>query len=350
MPMFEQYRKRMARKGENIRLANKHESETIMSKSFEDSQSVRIVKIDGEEYAARIISDSKTTVRGGNGNYVIQLKDDKPITAGTYVEVPDRDGTYHPWLVLYESDDILFPKHIIKKCNYLLRWKNIKGEIIERWIVVGDNTRIMDGERKTFNNKMVIPYSGISVILPCDSETINVRIDKRFLIDHKDIDGNPEAWITTNRNVISKRFDEYEGVIELYLSQHQFNHEVDSKEYMIANYYGEYDTTKEVDESKNYDCRITYNGSPELKMGTPFKKYVAEFYANGVLQDDMIADWDVVIDEEYKDNFTYSIDDNVLKIKCKFSSTLMGSHIRLIASNEESGCSFELPVKVVNNI
>lgn len=348
--MFETYRKRMARQGSSVRLANKYQSEAIMVHGFENSQAYRKVRIGGEEYDARILSDSKTTVRGGNGNYVIQMKDDIPLKAGTYIEVPDAQGNYDYWLTLYESDAVLFPKHIIKKCNYLLKWKNSSGEIIKRWAVFGDNTRIMDGERKTFNNKTTLPYSGSSVILPCDEETINIRIDKRFIIDHQDVEGNPEAWIVTNRNVISKRFNEYDGVVEFYLSRHQFNHDVDSKEYMIADYNASYDKVKEVDPALNYDCRIVYNGTSDLKMGTPFKKYTAEFYVDGELQNDIIADWEIILNDDYEDRFTYTFDGNTAKIKCKFDSVLMGSHIRLIASNEEIGCSFELPIKVVNNI
>lgn len=348
--MFEKYRARMAAIGENIRLANKRQSEDIMANSFSDSQSYRKVVIDGEEYDARIISDSKTTVRGGNGNYVIQLKNDIPLKAGTYIQVPDRQGNYDYWLSIYESDGILFPKHIIKKCNYLLKWKNTAGNIVERWAVFSDNIRLTDGERKANYNKITLSYYGTSLLLPCDEETINIKIDKRFLIDHNKVQGNPEAWIVTNRNVISKRFDNFDGVIELYVSRHQFNHNVDSKEYMIANYYVDQTPVEDIDKTAAYNCRITYNGSADLKMGTPFKNYVAKFYCDGVYQTDIIADWDIIIDEGTIDNFTYEVSDNTVKIKCKYNGSLIGSHIRLIASCAEYGCSAELPVKVVSSL
>lgn len=208
----------------------------------------------------------------------------------------------------------------------------------------------MDAERKTNYNKMALSYYNNSLILPCDKETINIRIDKRFLIDHSGTIDNPDAWIVTNRNVISKCFDKYDGVVELALSKHQFNHNVDSKEYMIADYFATVETLKEVDKAVLFDCRITYNGTSDLKMGTPFKKYIAEVYCDGRLNTTIPIIWEVVIDDETANYITYSANENVLNIKCKYDSSLMNSHIRLIAANEEYGFSAELPVKVVSNL
>ena len=175
----------MSKLGGCIRLANKKQSINIMESGFEHSQSYRKVKMNGAAYDARIISDSKTTVRGGNGNYVIQFRDGVNPPAGTYVDIPDNRGTFEPWLILYESDSALFPKHIIKKCNYLLKWKNSNGDIIERWAVFEDNSRIRDGVSYMQGNSGRSPYNSNALILPCDIETINIRLDKRFFIDKK---------------------------------------------------------------------------------------------------------------------------------------------------------------------
>lgn len=347
---FENYRNRMRYLGSNIREANKRQSEQIMEVGFGDSQTVRRVIVDGKEYDARVITDSKTSVRGGNGNHLIQFKNNLYLQAGTYIQIPDAKGEYEWWLTIYESDGTMFPKHIIKKCNYLLKWRNSSGDIVERWCVFSDNNKLMDAERKTNYNKMVLSYYNTSLILPCDDESINIRIDKRFLVDHAKVEGNPEAWIVTNRNVISKRFDDYDGVIELAISRHQFNHNVDSKEHMIADYYATVETLKEVDETVFFDCRIVYNGTSDLKMGTPFKKYTAEVYCDGELSTIYPIEWEVVMDESVGDYVIYEVDGNTLKIKCKYDGSLMNSHIRLIAANEEFGFSAELPVKVVSNL
>ena len=346
--MFDNYRERMSKLGGCIRLANKKQSINIMESGFEHSQSYRKVKMNGAAYDARIISDSKTTVRGGNGNYVIQFRDGVNPPAGTYVDIPDNRGTFEPWLILYESDSALFPKHIIKKCNYLLKWKNSNGDIIERWAVFEDNSRIRDGVSYMQGNSGRSPYNSKALILPCDIETINIRLDKRFLIDKKYVKDNPDAWIVTNRNIISKVFDEMDGVIELNLSQHQYNNDLDNRKLMIADYYKEYDKFMDI-ETSNYDCKISYNKSPDLKMGTPFKKYTAEFFKDGVLDSSIEGVWEILIPDD-REGFTYQVDKNVLKIKCDFNSKLIGTHIRIRVQNEEFGCSREMMIKVVSSI
>jgi len=340
----------MARAGTSIREANKRHSVQIMEASFESSQTARKVIVDEQEIDARIISDSKTTARGGNGNYVIQFRQGVNLGAGTYVQIPNEHGTYDWWLIMYESDSALFPKHLIKKCNYLLKWKNKKGEIIERWCVFNDNNKLMGGERKSGFNKITLSMYDTPLILPCDSETINIRLDRRFLVDHENVEDNPDAWIVTNRNVISKRFDTYNGVVELALSRHQFNSSTDNKELMIADYYQISETIDEVNPDIAADCRIVYSGDSNLKMDTPYKTYSAEIYLNGELAADIIPDWEIIIPDGNEEFFDYNIDGNQLSIKCKFDGLLRGSFIRIIAKNDTYGCSAELPVKVVSAI
>lgn len=353
--MFEEYRNRVESRGGNVRRANRLQSIKIMENSFDSSQTYRKVMINGEEVDARVTGGSSTTIRGGSGNYEIMFRDGVFYPAGTYVWIPRmtdiaEEDKLEPWLIMYDSDDSMFPRHLIKKCNYLLKWKNSKGNIIERWCVFSDNQRLINGERNVDFNKMMLSYYATVIYLPCDPDTINVTMDQRFLIDHPDIEGNPEAWIVRNRNVNSKIYDDYDGIIELSIARHQFNHNTDSKEHMVADYYRDYTQPEEFDDDTRYDLRIAYNGTPDLKMATPFKKYIAEFQVDGEASDVLVADWDVVIAEEQRENFTYEIDGNILKIKCKYDATMVGTHIRLLASNIECGCSAELPVKVVNAI
>lgn len=347
--MFDKFRNRMSAMGGNNRGANRQHSIQIMENSFSDSQSVRMVRVDGVEMEARVITGSATTVRGGNGNHEIYFRNGFTPRAGTYVEIPDINDHYDTWLILYESDENYYPKHIIKKCNYKVRWKNHFGEVIERWAVFNDNLRLMNAERKTNYNKITLSDFATNIVLPCDSETINLRIDKRFLIDYKDVIDNPDAWIVTNRNVISKTFFEHDGVIELTLSRHQYNKNTDSREYMIADYYKDYNVDEDIS-LEDYDCKITYTGTPEIKMDTPFKTYTAELYNNGEVVLDEDINWEVIIAEEYEDNYIYEvIKPNKLRIKCSYKNELIGTHIRLIASTE-SGVSAELLCKVVSSI
>ena len=238
MAMFENYRDRLAFYGDDHRSALITESNIAMEVSFADSVNYREVTV--ESYYlnpvtvdARIVSDVKDTMRAGAGNYRIQFREDFLPRAGYYVKFRNKAGEMENWLLASISEDPIFPKHIIKKCNYLLKWKNSRGEIVERWVAFDDSYKLYAGT--STNNKFTttIPYSSQTIIAPYDPETINIRRDKRFLIDDNDVEGAPDAYVVTNRNIVTKSADKH-GIIALALSQHQFNHDTDNRELMIA--------------------------------------------------------------------------------------------------------------------
>ena len=49
----------------------------------------------------------------------------------------------HRWLVTErDANTEIYTKCVMMQCNYLLRWINSKGEIVERWCIVEDGTRL----------------------------------------------------------------------------------------------------------------------------------------------------------------------------------------------------------------
>lgn len=334
--------------GDNIRESIKQQSAAISESLFCNSTSYKDVVINGKHYDAKFISDSKTTVRGGNGNYVIEFRNNFDPPAGTYIRIPDNKGKINVWLIHYKSDNPLFPKHIIKKCNYLLRWKNRYGRIIERWGVLNDNNRLTNGDTSVNYGKMTLPWQTTSIILPYDNETINLRRDKRFLIDDPSVLDVPDAWIVTNRNISSKSFGSNDGVVELALSQHQYNPKTDNRTLMVADYYKDNEESPALPSYDNLSCKIDYTGTPDLKMGAPFKTYTAKFYQDSKEIQDVEAVWNINILEANVDFFTYEVDGNEINIKCQYDPALIGSHFKLSVADVDNTCSVERVVEVVS--
>lgn len=347
--MLEEYRNRIERMGGNIRESLKQQSVEISESLFSNSTSIRDVILNGVHYEAKVTLDSKTSVRGGNGNHLIEFRNSIDPTPGSYVQIPDNQGNYNYWLILYESDELSFRKHIIKKCNYQLRWKDIYGNIVSRWVVLNDNYRLQNGDTSVQYGKMNLPYYTINVILPYDSDTINIRRDKRFLIDDPNVVDVPDAFIVTNRNIESKSFGDT-GVIELGLSQHQYNSITDDRELMIADCYVEPKESPTLPLYHNLTCKITYSGTPELKMGSPFKTYVASFYQDGKEVNDIKAIWKVEYLDQLNDYISYQINDNELQISCKYNPNIIGSHIKLTITDSHKTCIDKKTVKVVSTI
>lgn len=348
--MLERYKNRLDRMGGSIRESVKRQSIEISESLFSNSTSIRDVILNGECHEAKIMTDSKTTVRGGNGNHLIEFRDSVCPKAGDYVQIPNKKGTYEHWLILYGSDEETFQKHIIKKCNYLLRWKNRYGDIISRWIVINDNYRLTNGDSRVQYGKMNLPWNTISIILPCDGETINLRRDKRFLIDNPDVLDAPDAYIVTNRNVESKSFAVNEGVIELGLSQHQYNPATDSRDLMVADCYVDSQDSPAPPLYPNLTCKIMCNGSFDLKMGTPAKTYSAKFYQGGIEAEGVDAVWEVNCLDRLKDYVFYETVDGDLKMGCKYDQGIIGSHVKLCLSDHDGTCVDEKVVKVVSMV
>lgn len=348
--MLEQYKRRIDRMGGSIRGSLKQQSIEISESLFSNSTSIRDVIFNGEHCEAKIMTDSKTTVRGGNGNHLIEFRDNVNPKAGDYVQIPNKKGEYEHWLILYESDELSFQKHIIKKCNYHLRWKNRYGDITSRWVVISDNYRLTNGDSRVHYGAMNLPWNTISVILPCDKETINLRRDKRFLIDNPNVLDAPDAYIVTNRNVESKSFALDEGVIELGLSQHQFNPVTDSRDLMIADCYVDSQDSPAPPLYPNLTCKIICNGSFDLKMGVPAKTYSAKFYQSGSEVEGIETIWEVDCLEQLKDYVFYEIIDGNLKMSCKYHQNLIGSHVKIYASDSDKTCMDEKIVKVVSAV
>lgn len=354
--MFEDYRRRLDYSGYNFNDALSKNAKTILDNSFDMSTGYREVFVNGQKFEARIMTDSKTTMRGGSGNYVIQFKSDTTFPAGTYIDIPDmKQKIYEKWLLMYDNDDPLFEKPIIKKCNYLLKWINYKGNIVERWVVFSDNIRLSTGYSSFQHNEINMPWSDKILLLPCDIETINIKRGYRFLIDYSEgLYGNPEAYIVSNRNVISKtnlnKATKYSGVIELLVSLHQFNENTDNKQLMIANYYKESDYSEEESPAGSKSVIIKTNGAQKLIMGMSYKKYIAEFYDDEILNDQIKPIWEVVYNDEFIDYIDYKIENNFLYIKCSYNPLLINGNILIKVKNETNEYVAEQNVKVVSMI
>ena len=137
------------------------------------------------------------------------------------------------WLVTERDyDDDVYIRGKITQCNYYLTWQNDVGEVVGRWAVISQVTRYNNG---VFEGKIVDNIeSTLSVQIPCDSETVKLKREKRFLADiyHNE----PYAYKITQRDVLSGYYGD-SGLITWAVSQDVFNPETDNPELMIADYW-----------------------------------------------------------------------------------------------------------------
>ena len=137
-----------------------------------------------------------------------------------------------------DADRRIQSKGRMYECNVTLRWKNRKGEIVERVGKGEDATKYGEGTEGTF--RLRIGKFQLKVIVRLDEETALLERDDRFLIDataYLDTMAEngvlPNAYKVTRRNVTTGTFPNV-GYVEITMVEDQFVAGKDDLENMIA--------------------------------------------------------------------------------------------------------------------
>lgn len=347
--MFDDYRTRLGQRGSNNREAINSQSIMTKERLFENTQSYKSVYIDGKSYDARITTDVADNIRSGDGNYKIEFRNGQLFQSGTYVQIENAFGKIDTWIIMDILDDLFFPKHLIKKCTYCLKWKNSNGDVISRWIAFNDSYRLEEGIRY-YDNKTVLPDGSIIIFISYDSETALIDQDDRFLIDTEIFKNAPDCYKVTNRSIT--RIADTNGIITLFLQRAQFNPNTDNAELMIADYFNN-ELNKSINETQpnqQISVDIMYSGNNRLVMGMPHKEYRMEFKDDKGKQLDIVGIWDLHILPEFSDFIIYDIDHNVLKIKVLYNENLVNYKLKVTARSIDNLISKDLEIKVVSGI
>ena len=137
------------------------------------------------------------------------------------------------WLITeLDANDEVYSSGIMQRCNYLLRWLNKKGEIIEKWCIVEDGTKYLIGEKA--EDLMTIGDARIAITISKDKDTDEIGRGKRFLVDDMDAEV-PLAYQITKPN---KLFNIYngQGVFRFILNEVNITDD-DNVSLRIADYY-----------------------------------------------------------------------------------------------------------------
>ena len=177
--------------------------------------------------------------------------------------------------------------------------------------------------------------------LPCNEDTKTILYDTKFL---KSSPGRypPLRWTITKIEDTAT-----EGISKFTLAQDQFDPSKDNAELMIADYYQSYVEPElpEVEEIPTFeDLVITCSGSPAVRAGGGYKKFVLKSRANDELVDVVdYVEWNIDF-QDNEDKLIPSIDGNVCKIKCTNDYSLIGSVFTLTANSKHSSTSILVEV------
>lgn len=181
------------------------------------------------------------------------------IHPGDIIRWEDLNTITH-WLVkTADYDTEMYIDGKLEQCNWLLRWQNENGQIIERWVVKSNASSYNSGIEG--DSVMKLGYDQALVLIPLDSETIKLRRGKRFFIDNNE--QKPVPFTITRPDTVSFVYEGY-GYLNMIMSEDQVINGKDNIELQICDYRPPYDFDKPVAKKTSHimsSDNILVNGS-----------------------------------------------------------------------------------------
>lgn len=260
-----------------------------------------------------------------NANGVVvkfQTLIDNPIVVGDML----YDSNDDEYLLCTESFNVdgVHWKGKFSLCNWILKWQNKYGDILEYPCVDINSTQYNSGEQASA--KMTIGSSQHMATLPYDENTIAIKSPQRFFLD-RDTE-TPTSFIVTQNDNTSMFFGK-KGLVKITMLECERNNDTDRPDLGVCDYFEKDELkTNNADEKKVIRSVISYK-TTTIKSGGSKQKFVGTFVdENGEEIDGISTNWEIICDfadslivDEEGNSLTIGVDDDSL-IDEEFKLTL----------------------------
>ena len=299
---MDRYTARMNLHGTTQRERAKNRLIAHLNDRTQHSLSYKNILLNGEE--------SQLVINSGTQPYYKEFQSlpSQEINIGDYVEWANS----HWIVVTCDSDDEIYRDGKLNQCNYLLKWQNELGEIIERWAVIQSASKYNDGTDS--NAVITLGSDQLSIIIPLDEESIKLKksMSKKFFIDNNMED--PTTYELTGTGNVPDTYNGH-GITSWIVKECAYTATEDDLKYGVCNYKAvnteEDPTTPPENPDEMTDLRATISGNKTLKLTVP-RTYTATI----IDQNDNEVDWDDTcswnIVSEF--NIVQSIDGNKIEL------------------------------------
>lgn len=323
------YEDRISAIGFTRRERNLTHTKKYLSRHLKESIAYKDVKING--------IDSHLVIDYGNQTYwkrfrtlINGIDDDfMEVVVGDYIDYVGSKWIVHD----ADSDMEMYIDGIMYQCNYLLRWQDETGAIIERWTHISNASSYNTG--KDYSYPTTIGTNQLMVYLPIDDDTVKLERDKRVFCDFtkKGI-----RYKFARVDSVSESFGKG-GLLYIIMTEDLEHHDSDNEELQICDYFTP--TSVEPPIYNIATSSIDYVTNTIRLYDSP-KRFDAVFIDNrgNNVTDDYLAEWELTADFE----FDYTIDGNSVFVSCSDKKAL-GNELIIKIANEDM--ESELAVLVV---
>lgn len=342
MRSLDKFNKKMSYSGGSLRNEYIYSTRELLKETFADDPSymfgIYFWKLGLKEYkyespiGIRLYGRSFSAANGVTVKF--QSLYDNPIVVGDII----YDSKQDEYLICTEAFDVdgVNYKGKFTLCNWMLKWQNKEGKILEYPCYDMNSTQYNSGEQS--NRNFTIGSSQHMLTLPCDENTVELASPQRFYLDKATI--NPTSFIVTQNDTTSHNYGK-KGLVKVTVYEYPNNSATDRPDLGICDYIdmsaGSKDAGTTVKEAccKASKAVIEYD-TTIIKSGGDSQIFVGKFYDDKENEvTDIMPHWTIVC--SFSDKLQVKEFDNCLSIGID-DDTYIDEEFKLICSdsNDES--------------
>lgn len=333
MQSLDRFNKRMSYCGKSLREEYIFNTRKLLKETFADDPSFQLGvyfwRLGLKEYVRESPIDIRLYGRNfsaANGVTVkFQTLYDTPIVVGDVI-YDTKEDEYLICTEAFNIDNMNY-KGKFTLCNWILKWQDKKGRILEYPCYDMNTTQYNSGEQS--NRHFTIGSSQHMITLPADENTVSLNTPQRFYLDKNT--ENPTTFIVTQNDTTSYNYGK-KGLVKVTVYEYQNNPETDRPDLGICDY---------IDNNiceNNLCCKasktiIDYNTNV-IKSGGDSQIFIGKFYdEKGNEVTDIVPHWTIVCD--FSDKLQVKEFDNCLSIGIDDDSYI-DEEFKLICSDENN--------------
>lgn len=342
MKCFDKFKRKMTLSGGSIRNENIISSQNLLNEVFADDASNTLNIYFWQLGLTSYENEKKLNIRlyerkysAANG-YTVKFHtlNDTPVIVGDIIYMQDFDEYY----ICTESFDIdrIHYQGKLTLCNWILKWQNKYGDILEYPCYDINSTQYNSGEQS--NKQFTIGSSQHMILLPCDENTVALNSPQRFFLDKNKV--NPTSFIVTQNDTTSYNIGK-KGIVRVTLYEYANLNETDRPDLGICDYIDK--STLNNSDTENLSMATISYDTTIIKSGGNKQTFTAKFYDNDGVEINITPKWEIVCD--FKEFLEKEISGNSIKIGID-NDDLIDEEFKLILKDESDQYSSSVIVRI----
>lgn len=345
MECLNRFNRRMKLSGGSLRNENIKNSIDLLRNTFYDDASFR-PGIYYWERGLESYDDKKTVdVRIFNRTFSnavgvqmeFQTLIDLPIVVGD-VLYDYASGEYLLCTESFNINDIHWQGKLTL-CNWILKWQDKNGNILEYPCQNMNTTQYNSGERS--NKIFTIGSSQHAIMLPYDENTVSLNCHQRFFLDRDTI--NPTSYRVTQNDTITHNYGK-KGIVKITVTECANNHATDRIDLGICDYIDKNNVSVGSSDDKFISKSVISYDTTVIKSGGDSQVFIGTFFDdNGNMISGIVPKWEVVCD--FKDALHIEERGNQMMIWID-NDEYVDEEFKLILSNSSNDYQSSLIIRV----